>query len=110
MVSRNKDNVPNWSDMSFPRTVVSLSYYDTNSTKHVVLVQSRHHLIKMHFVLAMIDLNNCLLEVRQQSLAHYYEVYKGCHRQPYSTRVYNSNIQSSLPMWSPLKVVTFFLS
>jgi hypothetical protein len=64
--------------MSFPRTVVSLSYYDKNSTKRVGLVQSRHHLIKMYFVLAMIDLKNCLLEVRQQSLAHYYEVYKGC--------------------------------
>jgi hypothetical protein len=37
------------------QNVVSLSKLYTNSTKRVVLVQSKHHLIKMQHVIAMTE-------------------------------------------------------
>ena len=45
-LSRNQDNVSEWSDMS-THGLVSVSYYYKNPAQHVGLVQSRHH---HHFI------------------------------------------------------------
>ena len=67
--AQNKDNVSEWGDMS-----VSMRQHYKNPTKRVDLVQSGHHHIisvrEKKLVFAMLQLKNCRVEVKQQSLTH----------------------------------------
>ena len=70
---QNQDIVSEWSDISIPWTVVSVSQHYRNTTKCDGLVQSGHHLIEMQHVLTMILLNKQKMLilttiVRQKSL------------------------------------------
>ena len=71
--AQNQDIVSEWSDISIPWTVVSVSQHYRNTTKCDGLVRSGHHLIEMQHVLTMILLKKKKMLilttiVRQKSL------------------------------------------
>ena len=62
---RNDDNVPEWSNIIYPPTVVSVSQHSKSPTMRVGLVQSRYHIIKCNLSsqwyswnIAQLTLNN----------------------------------------------------
>ena len=68
-LAQNQNKVCKWSDMSYPRSVVSLRQHYINPSKRVGLVQSEHHrLIEMQLFLAKIYSEKCVLGIKQQSL------------------------------------------
>ena len=73
-----------WSNMSTCGLLFSVSQHYRNPTKHVGLLLRRYHqhLIEMQLVLAMIELKNCSVDIKQQSLIH-------CNQCIYSFCLYN---------------------